>query len=78
MNVKRKINPLDDDTRYVMFDAINQRHFNGTLPRPEISIENLDDRYGDIVAMFCITRFGRFIPPIATKNWSGQQQSGTI
>lgn len=58
MTVK-KVDPFDYDSRYVMFDAINQRHFKGELPRPEISFENFDEnRYGDTMALFCPERYG--------------------
>lgn len=39
-----KINPLDFESRYYMFDEINKAHFDGRLPRPEISIENFENR----------------------------------
>lgn len=59
MCVRKKIDLFDYSLRYVMFDAINQRHFKGELPRPEISFENLDEyRYGDAIAAFCQERYG--------------------
>ena len=40
-----KIDILDFANRYALYDAINDAHFGGQLPRPEISLEHFDDRH---------------------------------
>lgn len=51
-----KVDILDYQNRYALYDAINEVHFGGALPRPEISIEMMDERYEHAVGEYLLAR----------------------
>lgn len=69
-----KINPLDFESRYYMFDEINKAHFDGRLPRPEISIENFENRNvvgENLLAVFSPPGLRCNVPTIRLPNGPG-------